>query len=62
MSNRDLFAILWVIWVERNGRILRNRHTSPSLLWDRAKFLASRWAKATGAFSEVSLTNVQRDN
>lgn len=43
-------------------RIFRNRRTTLVLLWDRVKLLTSLWAKAYGAFLEISLTDLQRDN
>lgn len=56
------FAILWVIWLERNDRIFRSRRVDPIILWERVKFLASLWAKASSAFAETSLPDLQQDN
>lgn len=44
-------AILWVIWLEWNDRVFNKRRVDRDLLWDRVVFLASLWAKASGAFS-----------
>lgn len=47
-------AILWVIWLERNDKIFKDR----SFLLDKVVFMASLWAKAMGAFPRTSLVDL----
>lgn len=52
-KRKGSFAIVLVIWLERYGRIFKNRRLDLSLLCDRVVFLALLWTKAAGAFAGV---------
>lgn len=41
-------AIMWVIWIERNDRVLHNRASSIDVLWDNIVYLDFLWSYASG--------------
>ncbi|CAN1772223.1 hypothetical protein LINPERHAP1_LOCUS12131 [Linum perenne] len=47
-----MHAIFWVIWLERNARIFRDRERSPRHLVWKVAFSVGRWLKAMDAISQ----------
>lgn len=54
-------AVLWGIWTKRNSRIFRDHDSPLHLHWDRAVHMPFLWASAKGAFSGISISDLQRD-
>ena len=50
-----IFAILWVIWIERNRMIFGEAKEDDNFLWDKAYYLASLWASISEDFRDNSL-------
>lgn len=43
-------VVFWVVWLERNGRIFKDKESSLVDLWDKVHFLGSFWAKSSKDF------------
>ncbi|GMP80530.1 hypothetical protein CsSME_00035589 [Camellia sinensis var. sinensis] len=56
-----VFAIFWVIWMERKARIFEGKEVSVEPLWDKAEYLASFWAFVSPPFKGVPLFLISRD-
>lgn len=56
------FAIIWVIWIERNERIFKGRSQTVFLLWEKVLFLAAMWSKAAGIYHDMAITHLMRND
>ena len=60
MWNHVLFAILWAIWGERNGRIFEGSISSENELWEKICFWAAIWLKNVESFRFMSFSDLTR--
>ena len=54
-------ALIWVVWRERNVRILEAKVRNSEYLWDSIFFLASLWAFCSKVFKGTPLNVLQLD-
>lgn len=56
-----VLAVFWVLWHEKNPRVLEEKFAKLQSIWEKLVYIASFWASVAPSFEGIPLFLIARD-